>query len=499
MLPSFTKAPSIIPIQLRLKLHIIPLIAVLFLAVYGQVVCPFLAGLPFATLVYGLSLIAIFHLALREFLFSYYGRKKQGTDAPVWVAQKASFVSWLWAGLFASIYHAWVYPDFPIESHLKLLTGYWALGAGILAQIDHIAVEHYFRKRGLKALGERVERMSRRLMRSIAVFTLVPGLVMSVMASRFVYEGYAHPGVAYEVSFLALVFFIVAMLVAWQYGQSLKKDTRDISSALKTISAGEFNVQLDTTRPDELGQVARGINDMAQGLALRERIRDLFGRFVNPAIAEQVIEDFSSDHNGCLTQAGQSKKVAILMSDIRDFTPLAENMPPEQLVTLLNGYFAEMVAAIQNNGGMVDKFIGDAVMAVFGLSGDETEEEICRNAVAAAQEMQQRLSQYNESTLMKTASEQFDGALKNGIGVHFGTVIAGCMGSRDRLEFTVMGTTVNIAARIESACKAPNPAIMFSAQVAKHIENSEAVSEFELKGLSEAITLYSLPLNKATS
>ena len=476
-----------IPLKLRLQLHTIPLIAVFFLAIYGQVVCPFLANVSFLRLIGGLLFIAVFHLAMREVSFVYFSKQKSGEDAPVWVAQKASVVSWLLAGLVASVYHNWAYPDFPIESHLKILTGYWALGAGILAQLDHIIVEYYFRKRGLKALGERVERMSRRLMRSIAIFTLVPGLVMAVMAFRFVHEGYAHPGVAYEVSFLAAVFFFVAMLVAWQYGRALKKDTRDISKALRTISKGEFDVSLDTTRPDELGLVAQGINDMASGLALREKIRDLFGRFVNPQIAEQVIEQFGEDKT-CLTQKGQRKKVAVLMSDIRSFTPLAENMEPEQLVELLNGYFAEMVTAIQNHNGMVDKFIGDAVMAVFGLESESDDQQICENAVQAAQEMRHRLELYN-----KTVEAKFGTQLDNGIGIHYGEVVAGYMGSKERLEFTVMGTTVNMAARIEGVCKAPLPAIIFSESVADNISCSRSLGQFELKGLSQPVALYSCP------
>lgn len=474
------------PFSARYKLHFIPLIAVLFLTIYAQAVCPFIATLGFGQLVSGLLFIAVIQIVLRELLLGYFSRQSQAEQAPVWNMQKASLYSWLAAGIFASLYHFLAYPDFPIESHLKLLTGYWALGAGILSQIDHVAVERFYRKQGIRGLGERVERISQRLIRLIAVFTLVPGLVMTVMAFRFVYEGYAHPGVAYEVAFLALVFFLVAILVAQQYGRALKKDTQDISKALQTISAGKFDVMLDTSRHDELGQVAEGINDMAQGLALRERIRDLFGRFVNPEVAEHVIREFSGPDNKKLCQQGQRKNVAVLMCDIRGFTPFAENMDPEALVTLLNGYFSEMVKAIQSNGGMVDKFIGDAVMAVFGLGEESDESIICQQAVAAAQEMQTRLVQYNETTSSSDVT-----AINNGIGIHFGEVIAGYIGSEERLEFTVMGNTVNMAARVEGQCKAPNPAILFTEQVAQYIDNSEFIIAADLKGLSQPVKLFS--------
>lgn len=475
------------PFSVRYKLHFIPLIAVLFLTVYGQAVCPFIATLGLGQLVSGLLFIAVIQILLREVLLRYFSRQALAEQAPVWDMQRASLYSWLVAGLLASAYHFWVYPDFPIESHLKLLTGYWALGAGILSQIDHVAVERFYRQQGIRGLGERVERISQRLLRLIAVFTLVPGLVMTVMAFRFVYEGYAHPGVAYEVGFLALVFFVVAILVAQQYGRALKKDTRDISKALETISEGKFDVVLDTSRHDELGQVAEGINDMAQGLALRERIRDLFGRFVNPAIAENVIQEFSGQDNKKLCQGGQRKQVAVLMSDIRGFTSFAENMDPEELVILLNGYFSEMVTAIQNNGGMIDKFIGDAVMAVFGLGEESNEEVICQQAVSAAQEMQSRLLRYNE-----TMKSSLHDDITNGIGIHFGEVVAGYIGSEERLEFTVMGNTVNMAARVEGQCKSPNPAVMFTQEVAQHIKEAEFIMAADLKGLSQPVKLFSL-------
>jgi adenylate cyclase len=161
-------------------------------------------------------------------------------------------------------------------------------------------------------------------------------------------------------------------------------------------------------------------------------------------------------------------------------------MDPEALVVLLNGYFTEMVAAIQANGGMVDKFIGDAVMAVFGLAEETNEAVICQQAVAAAAEMQTRLKQYNT-----VLASQGDVHLNNGIGIHFGEVVAGYIGSEERLEFTVMGNTVNMAARVEGQCKAPNPAIMFTHEVAQHIGAAELIMTADLKGLSQPVKLYS--------
>lgn len=477
---------ALVPSKVRFRLHLIPLVAVIFLALYSQIVCPFLAGVNIDQIMLGLMLIALVQLGLREYLFRFFSAREK--QAPVWVTQKVSVLSWLVVGVIASLYHGWKYPQFPLESHLKLLVGYWAMGAGILAQIDHMAVERYFRKRGFNALGDRVEHISRRLMQLIAVFALVPGLVMAIMAFRFVSEGFVAPGVAYEVTFLVAVFFLLAALVAWQYGRTLREDTQAISAALKTIHSGEFNIQLDTSRSDELGKVALGINQMASGLMQREKIRDLFGRFVNPQIADQVIESLEDQESSCLTQVGQRKRVAVLMCDIRNFTHIAETIEAEKLVSLLNGYFAEIVGAIQQHNGVVDKFIGDAVMAVFGLADDESEEQICRNAVAAAQAMRLRLDSYRKEALHHYGIE-----LNNGIGIHVGDVVAGCIGSRERLEYTVMGSTVNMAARIESLCKKETlPSLLFSADVAAYIDEAESLGEFELKGVAQALALFTV-------
>ncbi len=185
---------------------------------------------------------------------------------------------------------------------------------------------------------------------------------------------------------------------------------------------------------------------------------------------------------------GERAEVVVLMADIRDFTPLSESMEPEELTTLLNDYFSEMVAAIHGHGGMVDKFIGDAIMAVFGLTGKDDNTSLA--AVQSAQEMLTRLDDFNTKR-----SQSGKAAIKIGIGIHRGEVVAGYIGSRERLEFTVIGDTVNIAARIESHTKAPHPPLLFSSTVAEDIEQQlpvRLVTSARLKGVSREIALYTI-------
>jgi adenylate cyclase len=181
--------------------------------------------------------------------------------------------------------------------------------------------------------------------------------------------------------------------------------------------------------------------------------------------------------------------VTVLICDLRGFTPLAETLEPEALTELLNSYFSEMVEAVTAHGGMVDKFMGDAVMAVFGLSDDIGDSAAA--AVATALEMQTRLHGFNQRQREAGAP-----VLTNGVGIHCGEVVAGYIGSADRLEFTVIGPTVNLAARIENETRAPNPPILFSAAVAERAGGLAAfqkIGSFKPKGVSGEIDLYTPP------
>lgn len=472
--------------SLRLRLHLTSLFAVAFLSFYARVVCPFIDKLGLMQVMAGLGAVFVFQAFFKSWLFHQFPAPRNG-GAPARHGYLLTVIGWLVAGVAATFLHAWLYVDFPKESHLKLLTGYWALGGGILAQFDYLTMETFYRERQGEGPGRLMERITRRLMEGFAIYTMVPGLVMVLMAFRFVFEGYAILGVALEVTFLAMVFAVAALVTAFRYGRALREDCDRILCALDGISQGRFDVAVDAGRPDELGRVADGINKMAEGLALRERIREAFGRFVNPEVAEGFIRDFAQDGSH-VKLGGERREVAVLMADLRNFTPLAEKLEPEAVTELLNGYFGEMVASIQENGGMVDKFIGDAVMAVFGLSGGDDDPAVM--AVGAALGMREGLVRFN-------ANQERNGApvLVNGIGVHVGPVVAGYMGSPERLEFTVMGHTVNLAARIESLARTPNPSLLVSGEVVARLGDDvvvEAVGDEALKGVSGLTKVYTV-------
>ncbi len=467
-----------IPFPIRLKLHLIVLFTVIFLVIYAKIVCPFIDTLTTTQLATSLGIVTIAHLLLRELLFHAPYKQKISLAR---FGFYLSIISWLIAGVIAMLVHHFMYPDFPLSSHFKLMLGYWALGAGMLAQLEYAIFERYVRRFNLKQYTS--DRLAKRLLESFMVFTIVPSMAMLLLVMRYIYEELITPGIAVEILFLSLFLVCIALIVAWYWGKTLQEDTDNILQGLHDIGAGQFDTTLNVKRADELGQVAYYVNDMAHGLGLREKIKEAFGRFVSPEVAERFIKEYVQDGKA-VKLGGERTELTILMCDLRDFTQLSESLEPEQLTELLNSYFSEMVQAIRTNNGMVDKFIGDAVMAVFGMN--KTEENHCALAVQAAIDMRKRLEQFN-------ATRTNLPPLRNGIGIHVGEVVAGYIGSIDRLEFTVIGRAVNVAARLEAQTKPPNPPILFSQEVADKLDIPNIkVGMAKLKGIEQEVALYSV-------
>lgn len=171
----------------------------------------------------------------------------------------------------------------------------------------------------------------------------------------------------------------------------------------------------------------------------KARINKLFGQFVSEDVKNRIVDEK-------LSVVGEKKNVAVLFSDIRGFTAFSERTSPEEIVKRLNEYFDRMVYCIESNGGVVDKFIGDAIMAVFG--GVRELEGPCVSAIGAARMMRAELSALN-SRWAASGAESFE----NGIGLHYGEVLQGTIGSAGRKDFTVIGDTVNTASRMEGLTK----------------------------------------------
>ncbi|WP_283150760.1 CHASE2 domain-containing protein [Silvimonas soli] len=176
----------------------------------------------------------------------------------------------------------------------------------------------------------------------------------------------------------------------------------------------------------------------------RERAMQMFGRFLDPRVARSLVD--SADL--AVSQRAHSQQITVLFSDIRGFTSLSEAHPPEFVVDLLNRYFTRQVAVIFKHGGTLDKFIGDCIMAFWGAPTDDPDH--ARHAVAAALEMAAELAAFKQTlSELNHLNTEFD----VGIGIHTGTAVVGFIGAPSRLDYTVIGDTVNLASRIESQTK----------------------------------------------
>lgn len=212
----------------------------------------------------------------------------------------------------------------------------------------------------------------------------------------------------------------------------------------------------------------------------RKKMLSTFKKYV----ASQVVDELAKDDSFSLKLGGEKRNVAVLFVDIRGFTPLSESLEPEQVVSILNEYLALTTSCILNNNGMLDKFIGDATMAVFNAPFD-LEDYIFR-AVKAAVDMRDGASELAEKLW-----EQFGKKVSFGIGVNCGEAVVGNIGCEFRMDYTAIGDTVNTAARLESRAKAGE--ILISSAVCEHLKDRitfEEVGEMELKGKSRAVMVY---------
>ena len=217
-----------------------------------------------------------------------------------------------------------------------------------------------------------------------------------------------------------------------------------------------------------------------------ERANQVLGRYFSPEVKEEIENSRFSD----ITAVEKSSLVAVLFTDINGFTKMTENMDPKDVVHLVSEYQSKMVAAIFSSGGTVDKFIGDAVMATFGTPTSRGND--AQNAFECARKMQISMSQWSKERAEKKLPQ-----ITHRIGIHFGPCIIGNVGGDQRVEFTVLGDTVNVANRLCDACKKFDSEVIISDAVAKRLSEeikSDFEANFSIPGRTEKIGIHKLQL-----
>jgi class 3 adenylate cyclase len=279
---------------------------------------------------------------------------------------------------------------------------------------------------------------------------------------------------------LAILLFSFAAVIL--LADSLVRPIRALVNTTKEIALGNFSVRSTVKTRDEIFTLANSFNDMAAGLQEREKIKETFGKFHSKAVVQKLL---SGDGNKL---GGERIPVTVFFSDIRGFTSSSESMTPEAVVEMLNEYLAEMVPIVELHDGVVDKFVGDAIMAVWGLPEANPKMDAVR-AVECCLGMREKLAELNARRESKGKPP-----LKIGMGLNSGVVIAGKIGSHTRMEYTVIGDTVNTASRMESATKDLETDLLVNESTAALLprDRFELVGPFEVaaKGKSDGMRVF---------
>lgn len=289
--------------------------------------------------------------------------------------------------------------------------------------------------------------------------------------------------VALRSTYLGLAILCVALVLGVFFADSLVQPILSLVEATRKVSQGDFSVRSKASTHDELATLTESFNGMTEGLAERERIKAVFGKFHSKAVFQKLLKEDR------IKLGGERIPVTVFFSDIRSFTSRAEQMSPEQVVEMLNEYMTEMVAVIEKHGGVVDKYVGDAIMAIWGMP-EAAPATDAANALAACLEMRMRLEELNQRRLGRGQS-----AIEIGMGLNSGEVIAGNIGSPSRMEYTVIGDTVNTASRMESLTKEFKTDLLINESTVKLIAHGDHFDwqgpfEASAKGKSEKIRVY---------
>lgn len=462
------------------------LLGLVLLSFYGGEVCPFVERLG----LYGfaLELAVIFPLVyiLRSITEAVIIEKLSELTAV-----KAQFINefaaYLLIAVIVTVFNTIVY-DFPVGSGIKVSVG--VITAGLFTGLDMSLLRE---RNIIKHIKDPVElnfTQKSSLTRKFAVFAisalaLVTGVILLVIMKdlTWIIEAdedslkQATMAIAVEIIFVmvALLGMLLNLIISWSI--NLKVFFENETAVLEAVAAGDLSKSVPVFSRDEFATIATHTNKMILELREKAKIKDLFGKVVSPQIAERLLNDEPENLKG------RRQQLAILVADIRSFTSFSETIEARRMVDSLNLYFSEMVKVIHRNNGEIDKFIGDGILAVFGLHNNDA----CSDeALKASIEMLNKVEQIREKVAFNLSIR---------IGLHFGDVIAGQIGSPERLEYTVIGDAVNVASRLEQAAKDEKYDLLLSDNLASRLTDKSGIVEVgsrQLRGRTEPVTVYTL-------
>jgi adenylate cyclase len=266
----------------------------------------------------------------------------------------------------------------------------------------------------------------------------------------------------------ALIGLFLSVAVGIWIARSISKPVLQLAEGVRKIGEGDYSHRVEVPRGDEVGMLGDAFNRMSEGLAERDQVRDLLGKVVSPAVATELLRKD-------VTLGGEEREVTVLFSDLRRFTSISEARSPQEMLAMLNRYFTSMSAIVEKRGGVVDKYMGDAIMALFGAP--LTHPDDADRALETALDMSDALDELNREWESKGRRP-----LNIGIGINTDVVVAGNMGSQTRLNYTVIGDGVNLASRLEELTKTPEYETRI---IVSHSTLSKAKGRYQTRRLGE--------------
>jgi class 3 adenylate cyclase len=346
-----------------------------------------------------------------------------------------------------------------VASAYAAVLQYFAIELGLQPVLDEIAEclpdDFRFEAQGLS--------LRFKLIAGLPLFSVITGLIVAAFTSQ------SGSSLGLSLGVTLVVAATVALELALLLSNSITRPLCALEDAMTAVREGDYAARVKVTTSDELGELADGFNRMAAGLAERERLREAFGTYLDRDVAEYILSEGVSPR-------GVEVDVSLLFCDVRDFTGFASRAQATEVVACLNGLFEAVVPVIERHGGHVDKFIGDGLLAVFGAP--EPWPDHADRALAAGIE----IGEVTEP-----------GELPVGVGINSGVVVAGAIGGAGRLNFSVIGDAVNVAARVEKATRLTGDGVLLTGATRERLRRDVALTSrgtAEVRGRDEPVELF---------
>ncbi len=410
-----------------------------------------------------------------------------------WKEALVDLISWEIIGLITASFYYYVL-DAPLSTGFKIITACTAFGflIGMLSylQMEKQVVLH------LQSLGGTQTHLSGRIIpvgykllffTTIMLISMVGVIllmvykdIMYLALNKDVFGPESFSGVFKEIVFAFIFFMVLNLIILVRYSQNLKHTFSMQVKVLEDAMNGNYEKSVPVASNDEFGIIAAKTNQMIAGLKERDDCQLNFGRYMSEEIGRKIL-------SGEIDKDGEIHEVTMLFCDLRGYTAFVEKHDPKEVVRFLNAYFTQMQLAITAHQGVILQYIGDEIEAVFGMPIKVANH--AQKALEAALDMRKRLDAVNQENRSKNIE-----IIHHGIGIHTGNVLAGSLGSKDRLVYAMVGDTVNVASRIQVLNKNYGTDILISKNAKDLVDPDmaqfESLGPVDIRGHSESVEIF---------